>query len=156
MVQAAVMSFEGACHSDMRNVVRRNTVELGLTLSPQGRRKYDSRVENWSVSPNFPAASAWQMTLLSLSWVASVGRLNSEDNRFMCYCFNDSPEASVAKLRQRHSKQEEQTCEPPHWLYSALVTKHVAPTLWEFIQRSCRNEDPCHICCSQTLDWIPR
>lgn len=83
-----VMSFEGACHSDMRNVMRRKQLNLAWHYPPRG--KYDSRVENWSMSPNFPAASAWQMTLLSLSWVANVGRLNSEDNRFMWYCFNDS------------------------------------------------------------------
>lgn len=80
------------------------------------------------MSPNFPAASAWQMTLLSLSWVANTSCLNSEDDRFMWYCFNDSPEISVAKLRQPHSKQEEQQIwELPYLYYSSAVTKHGFP-----------------------------
>lgn len=64
-----------------------------------GDEKYDSCVENWSTSPNFPAASAWQMTLLSLSWVGQRGaRLNPEDNRFMRYRLGDSLEILDGKI----------------------------------------------------------
>lgn len=113
----------------MTNAVSRKQLNL-VWHYPCGReKKYGSRVGNWSLPPYFPAVSVWQMTLLSLSWVAGVGCFCSEDIRFMWYCFNDSPETSVAKLRQRHPKQREQRCKLPHRRHSPVVTTSLCPVV---------------------------
>lgn len=80
-VASAWCLLKGACRSDMRNVLRKKHLNSVWHYTRGRGKKYDSRVEKWSMPSNFPAASAWQMTLLSLSCLASTGCLNSEDNR---------------------------------------------------------------------------
>lgn len=103
-----MLSIEKTWRSDMRNVMRKKRLEPGLTLSQQEREreKYMTHVLKIEVRlPISTAASAWQMTLLSLSWAADMSCLNSERNIFICYCFSDIPDnPPVAKLQWWHSK----------------------------------------------------
>lgn len=95
-----MLPIEKTCRSDMRNVMCETQLEPGLTLSLQERKKYGSHAEISSMPPLIspPAASAWQMTILSLSWVADMRRLNSGHDLFVWYRFSDIPKPPWGRI----------------------------------------------------------
>lgn len=133
----------------MSNVARGKHLNLVRHYPHRRRRKNMTHVLKTEVClpiSQLPQPDKWPS--FHFPELANVGLVSIQKTTDLCDTASlTALKSSMAKLRRRrHSKQEGADVIVP-WCQSTS-----ALFCWKFIQRSRRNQDPCHMCCSQTTN----
>lgn len=138
------MSFEGACHSDTRNVLHKKNIWTQSDIIPMGEEKIWLAL--WKLKYAFQFRSRLSLTndpsLTFLTSQHGVFQFRRQQTYCMWYCFADSPGSSVIKLWQQ---QQQQTKEMPWWHECAVLTKHVCLFHSSYRWDSAINESTFHL-----------